>query len=115
MMWKKLRKPRKPRKPQKPQKQQHQNQNQNHLILNNRNTKRAQMPKIDLETKQKIKIVSFLRNSKIKSIPSRAFEDYTSLKSVYMENGVTSIGFYAFHGCQNLESIEIPVTMTTMR
>ena len=35
-----------------------------------------------------------------------------SIKSVYIENGITSIGKYAFSGCSNLTSITIPVSVT---
>ena len=31
-----------------------------------------------------------------------------NIKSVVIENGVTSIGYFAFYGCKNLTSIEIP-------
>ena len=35
-----------------------------------------------------------------------------SIKSVYIENGITSIGEYAFSGCSSLTSITIPVSVT---
>ena len=35
-----------------------------------------------------------------------------SIKQVIIKNGVTSIGNYAFSGCYNLTSIEIPDTVT---
>lgn len=36
------------------------------------------------------------------------------IKKVIIENGVTNIGWYAFDGCQNLISVDIPVSVTSI-
>ena len=59
----------------------------------------------------KLKSVSF--GNKVKTIPERAFYHCTSLTSVKMFSGVTTIGSYAFYYCQ-LESLEIPNSVTAI-
>lgn len=38
----------------------------------------------------------------------------SAVTSVSMPEGITSIGQYAFSGCQNLESVTLPETLTTL-
>ncbi|MBQ3235645.1 MAG: leucine-rich repeat domain-containing protein [Clostridia bacterium] len=47
-------------------------------------------------------------------IPSKAFYDCSSLTSVTIGNGVTSIGDHAFYGCYSLTSIEISNSVTSI-
>lgn len=49
---------------------------------------------------------------KIESIYSSAFEDNTSIESVVISEGVTSIEYYAFNGCESLKKVVLPSTMT---
>ena len=37
----------------------------------------------------------------------------SAVTSVYMPEGITSIGFEAFYGCKNLESVALPESLTT--
>ncbi len=51
---------------------------------------------------------------RIKKIEYRAFEGQVHIRSVTMQNTVTSIGPYAFQGCLNLESIDIPESVRSI-
>ena len=56
---------------------------------------------------------------KIASIGDRAFDACSSLKSVKITNGVTSIGDYAFSGCGYYEdtahlTLDIPKSVTSI-
>lgn len=42
--------------------------------------------------------------------PWKSYKDY--IKSIIIENGVTCIGNYAFSGCINLTSVNIPNSVT---
>ena len=46
--------------------------------------------------------------SSIVQMDSGAFSDFSSLKKVVLENGITNIGASAFYGCSSLTSIIIP-------
>ena len=48
------------------------------------------------------------------NIPYGAFDDCSSLTSVIVGNGVTSIGGYAFYGCTSLPSVTIPASVTSI-
>ena len=48
------------------------------------------------------------------SIGSYAFEGCSSLTSIKIPSGVTSIGIYAFSDCSSLTSIEIPSSVTSI-
>ena len=48
------------------------------------------------------------------SIGNFAFSDCTSLTSIEIPSSVTSIGYYTFDGCSNLTSIEIPSGVTSI-
>ena len=50
----------------------------------------------------------------VTSIGDYAFIDCTSLTSITIGNGVTSIGFRAFSGCTSLTSITIPDSVTSI-
>ena len=45
---------------------------------------------------------------------SSPFSDNSNIKSVVIENGVTSIGNYAFNGCSGLTSVTIPDNVTSI-
>lgn len=70
-------------------------------------------------------ILSFVKDSEIingvfmvpeglTSIGSYAFCGCQSLKSISIPEGLTSIGRYAFYGCQSLESIKLPDSLTSI-
>ncbi|MGN0468430.1 MAG: leucine-rich repeat protein [Acutalibacteraceae bacterium] len=47
--------------------------------------------------------------------PASPFSSYDSLfTKVVIENGITNIGYYMFWDCKNLESIEIPASLTSI-
>ncbi len=48
------------------------------------------------------------------SIPSNAFDSFSSLTSVTIPDGVTSIGQYAFHNCSELASVTMPGSVTSI-
>ena len=50
--------------------------------------------------------------STIKKIDPWSFEYATGLKSIYLNEGLTSLGSDAFIGCTNLTSVNIPSTLT---
>ena len=50
----------------------------------------------------------------VTSIGTFAFSDCTGLTSIEIPEGVTSIGNYAFDSCSNLASIEIPKGVTSI-
>ena len=50
----------------------------------------------------------------VTSIGSYAFSDCSSLTSIEISGGVTSIGSYAFEDCSSLTSIEIPDNVTSI-
>ncbi|MGN0468429.1 MAG: leucine-rich repeat domain-containing protein [Acutalibacteraceae bacterium] len=47
-------------------------------------------------------------------IASSPFSSYDSLTKVVIENGITNIGYLMFWDCKNLESIEIPASLTSI-
>ena len=54
-----------------------------------------------------------MKNEKKTIIPTaRAFKNRTDLTSVIIQDGVTSIGEWAFHGCTGLTSVTIPDSVT---
>ena len=55
-------------------------------------------------------ISSFELPSTLETIERYAFGD-TSITNIHIPNNVTSIGSYAFYGCENLESINIPLSL----
>ena len=53
-----------------------------------------------------------MKNFNTSSIPWRSQK--TNITSVVIDNGVTSIGNYAFYGCSNLETVTIPDSVTSI-
>jgi len=53
-------------------------------------------------------------NEGVTSIPDGAFQDWSSLKSLFIADGVTSIGDEAFLNCKNLISIRLPDSLQTI-
>ncbi len=41
-------------------------------------------------------------------IPNSAFQNWISIKTINLPEGITSIGQYAFYGCKSLQNINIP-------
>ena len=50
----------------------------------------------------------------VSSIGEYAFKDFTTLKTITMASNITSIGAYAFQDCKNLSSINIPSSVTSI-
>ena len=65
-------------------------------------------------TEINVKIPSVYNDLPVKHIDSSAFWSCSSLNSVVIGNGVTSIGDRAFSGCSSLMSIEIPNSVTSI-
>ena len=59
-------------------------------------------------------IKSVIIENSVTSIGSCAFDGCTSLTSVTIPNSVTSIGDNAFHGCTSLTSVTIPNSVTSI-
>lgn len=51
----------------------------------------------------------------VRTIGTRAFNNCSNLKSIYLSEGVEEIGFYAFAGCSSVSQISIPNTVTLIR
>lgn len=60
------------------------------------------------ENNSTIETLEFASGSKIETIARYAFKDCVSLKSIYIPNTVTSIGYGAFQGCTKLDDVNIP-------
>jgi len=53
--------------------------------------------------------------SNVLSIESRAFQDWTALRSIMLQSSkITLLGNGAFYGCSSLTSIRLPPTITTL-
>ena len=59
-------------------------------------------------------IKNVIINNGVTSIGNFAFSDCTSLTNITIPNSVTSIGDYAFYGCENLINITIPNSVTSI-
>ncbi len=59
-----------------------------------------------------IVVPSSYNGKPVKNIQVSAFENCETIKTVTIEDGITSIMAYAFSGCKNLEKIEIPSSVT---
>ncbi len=59
-------------------------------------------------------IKNVIINNGVTSIGNYAFSDCTSLTNITIPNSVTSIGDYAFYGCENLINITIPNSVTSI-
>ena len=59
-------------------------------------------------------IKNVIINNGVTSIGNFAFSDCTSLTNITIPNSVTSIGDYAFHYCTNLTNITIPNSVTSI-
>ena len=62
----------------------------------------------DKVVSSEINISSTYRGLPVKSIKTLAFEDCTDIEKIIIPSSVTSIGYRAFQGCKNLNSITIP-------
>ena len=58
--------------------------------------------------------VSFASGSKIQTIPAKAFDSCSALKSFTIPSTVTTIGDEAFNNCTGLTSLTIPANVTTI-
>lgn len=64
--------------------------------------------------KSELIIPAVLAGKDVAGIGGGAFKKNTNLVRVVIPEGVTTIGDYAFYGCSNLRSIEIPKTVERM-
>ena len=69
---------------------------------------------IETEGETEIYIADEYNGKKVISVEDNAFENYTSLKNIYLPDTVNFIGGSAFKNCVNLESIEIPRDVTNI-
>lgn len=60
------------------------------------------------------KIEKSLTTNSISEIAANSFEDFTTLKEVYILGETTAIGDYAFKGCTNLKKAEISATVSSL-
>lgn len=58
------------------------------------------------------KVKTVLIEEGVTSICDRAFFDFTNMTNITISNQIASIGRYAFSNCQSLKSIEIPDSVT---
>lgn len=58
-----------------------------------------------------VKIPAVYQGKPVKEIENHAFDDQTYTKKVVIAEGVEKIGYYAFRGCSNLSSINIPLSL----
>jgi hypothetical protein len=70
-------------------------------------------------TTQSIGITSIVIPDNYNGLPvirvaSNAFQNYTTLESVIISNGITTINSYAFDGCSNLLSATLPNSLTSL-
>ena len=63
-------------------------------------------------TASNITLPSTLGGFKVQSVGSNALKNNTTITNVTIPDGYTSIGDYAFLGCENLKSVSIPKTVT---
>ena len=56
--------------------------------------------------------ISYDDANKVTNIGSKAFKDFTNLKTISLPNTITSIGNSAFENCTSLESFTIPDSVT---
>ncbi len=61
-----------------------------------------------------VAIPEYIDGYKVTAIGSKAFQNKTTLKSVYIPDAVTTIGQYAFQGCSALEYVDFPKSLTTI-
>lgn len=66
------------------------------------------------DSNTKLKTVDLPDNSKLKSLPSRAFWGCSSLESAVIHEGVTTINMQSFYNCTSLDTIYLPSTLKTV-
>ncbi|MDD7416214.1 MAG: leucine-rich repeat protein, partial [Spirochaetales bacterium] len=66
------------------------------------------------DSKTSITNLTITKTNEVSEIPSDICKDFTSLKSLTISDGMTSIGL-AFFGCTNLETVIIPSSVTSIR
>ena len=54
-------------------------------------------------------------DSRTQSINPKSFYQHNEIKQIYMHEGLTTIGYMAFAGCESLLGIAIPSTVQTMK
>ena len=64
-----------------------------------------------IEVAREIPLIISRDGKTVEGVRSEIREEITS---VVIPDGVTSIGYYAFHGCTNLTSVTIPDSVTTI-
>ena len=67
----------------------------------------------DVDTKSKLKTITFAEGSQLKSIGRKAFKSCEYLENINIPDGVETIGNFAFMET-NLQSIDIPASVTSM-
>ena len=61
-----------------------------------------------------VAIPSTFMGKRVTAIPTRAFQNCTSLKNITIPEGVITIGYEAFSGCSSLTSVTIPDSVETI-
>ena len=74
----------------------------------------GKMYDVNLVSLWRDEIKSVVLNNGVTSIGEYAFEDCRSLTNITIPNSVTSIGSFAFYDCRNLTSITIPNSVTSI-
>ena len=83
-------------------------------VVFSKNSKLKEIRELTFSECVNLQKIEFLDNSQLETIGPDAFFGCSSLSSITIPEGVTSIGEFAFSGCSNLTSITIPEGVTNI-